>query len=67
MLVHRIADFLESVSIFGRLTPEERRTFAALLHEAGFTRIEGEVCTVEPPPECQYWRSRSLLVPIVRI
>lgn len=34
------------------------------LRKAGFTDIDKEICPVEPPADCLYWKERSLLVPI---
>lgn len=35
------------------------------LNEAGFNNIEKDICEITPPEECQYWKSKSLLVPVV--
>ena len=37
----------------------------AKLQEAGFTKIRGEVCHVQPPLDCSYWKSNTILSPIV--
>jgi guanidinoacetate N-methyltransferase len=37
-----------------------------LLRDAGFTRIDKRICEVEPPAECAYWKSRTLLAPVIR-
>lgn len=36
------------------------------LGTAGFTDIDSVVCPVTPPPDCAYWKSDTLLAPIVR-
>ena len=36
-----------------------------LLREAGFTSIDHEVCSVEPPEECLYWSSKTIVAPVV--
>jgi guanidinoacetate N-methyltransferase len=36
------------------------------LNDAGFTHIRKKLCAVTPPEGCGYWRSRTLLAPIVR-
>lgn len=38
----------------------------ALLEEAGFSDIQGETFPVTPPADCQYWKSATILAPIVR-
>lgn len=38
----------------------------AMLEAAGFENIEHTVCAVTPPADCQYWKSRTILAPIVR-
>lgn len=45
-----------------RFSPKHR----ALLEEAGFTDIQGEPFPVTPPADCQYWKSGTILAPIVR-
>ena len=37
------------------------------LTEAGFKRenIKGEIIFVEPPKNCQYWKSNTMLAPVV--
>lgn len=35
------------------------------LHEAGFERIDKRICTVEPSPECLYWKSKTIVAPII--
>lgn len=37
----------------------------AALHAVGFTDIRGEICDVSPPPDCVYWKTPTILVPIV--
>ena len=65
MLVHRIADFLESVSIFGRLTPEERRTFAALAREHRYPRGALIVRQGDPGDALYVVRSGAVKVSVV--
>ena len=36
------------------------------LREAGFSRIDKQVCPVQPPPGCLYWKHDTYLVPMVR-
>ena len=36
-----------------------------LLHDAGFTDIQKQVCPVNPPADCLYWKEKSMLAPIV--
>lgn len=36
------------------------------LHDAGFSSVEAEICPVSPPPSCVYWRSPTIVAPIVR-
>jgi guanidinoacetate N-methyltransferase len=38
------------------------------LTEAGFrpSDIDGRICAVSPPPDCEYWRETTLLAPIIR-
>jgi guanidinoacetate N-methyltransferase len=35
------------------------------LRKAGFTSIKGRVCQVNPPDDCLYWRSPTILTPII--
>lgn len=35
------------------------------LHEAGFTDIEKRLCFVAPPLDCKYWKSNTILAPII--
>jgi guanidinoacetate N-methyltransferase len=35
------------------------------LREAGFTNIQKKVCPVTPPAECQYWKSSTIVAPII--
>lgn len=35
----------------------------ARLEAAGFDRIEGRPCAVNPPADCLYWNKKSLLIP----
>ena len=37
----------------------------ALLKAAGFSSINKVICPVAPPPDCQYWKSATILAPIV--
>ncbi len=37
----------------------------AALRKAGFNKISSEICQVNPPANCQYWKSNTILVPIV--
>lgn len=37
----------------------------ARLRDAGFTKIDGVLCAVMPPPDCEYWRQTTMLAPIV--
>ena len=37
----------------------------AALQKAGFNKISSEICQVNPPANCQYWKSSTILVPIV--
>jgi guanidinoacetate N-methyltransferase len=39
----------------------------AALRAAGFSRIDQSLCRVSPPSDCEYWKSRTLLAPIVRL
>lgn len=36
------------------------------LREAGFTRLEKRICSVAPPPDCAYWKSPTILAPLIR-
>lgn len=36
------------------------------LHAAGFTDIKKEVCQVEPPQSCLYWKDKTIVAPIVK-
>lgn len=36
------------------------------LHKAGFSDIRSEVCDVDPPADCRYWRAKTIIVPIIR-
>ena len=65
MLVHRIADFLESVSIFGRLTPEERRMFASLAREHRYPRGALIVRQGDPGDALYVVRSGAVKVSVV--
>ena len=65
MLVHRIADFLESVSIFGRLTPDERRTFASLAREHRYPRGALIVRQGDPGDALYVVRSGAVKVSVV--
>ena len=38
----------------------------AALHQAGFVSIESQICSVNPPADCQYWKSRTILAPIIK-
>lgn len=38
----------------------------ALLKDAGFSMIDGQVCKVNPPLDCQYWKSNTILAPIIK-
>jgi len=35
------------------------------LHKAGFLKISGVLCAVNPPTDCQYWKSKTILAPII--
>lgn len=37
----------------------------ALIKTAGFSSIDKIICPVSPPPDCQYWKSATILAPIV--
>jgi guanidinoacetate N-methyltransferase len=59
---------LEKGGIFTYYSDEARsfsRVHRQALRRAGFRDIQGEVCPVEPPPGCRYWKADSLLVPVV--
>lgn len=36
------------------------------LHDAGFHEPSMEVCRLDTPPECEYWRAETMIAPIVR-
>jgi len=36
------------------------------LRLAGFNSIEKSICRVDPPKDCLYWNSKTILVPIIR-
>jgi guanidinoacetate N-methyltransferase len=36
-----------------------------LLQQSGFAKIQSKICQVAPPPDCQYWRSNTILAPII--
>lgn len=36
------------------------------LHTAGFTDIQKEICSVNPPEDCLYWNEKTIISPIVR-
>ena len=36
------------------------------LKKAGFKKNSGLTCSVSPPSDCQYWRSDTILAPIIR-
>jgi guanidinoacetate N-methyltransferase len=38
----------------------------AVLAEAGFTNIDKRVCHLDTPPDCTYWKSETMLAPIIR-
>lgn len=38
----------------------------AKLREAGFTAIDGQVCRVTPPADCEYWQADTILAPVIR-
>ncbi len=48
---------------------DEIQEFSALhlqyLHEAGFIKIKSELCRVNPPTDCKYWNSQTILAPII--
>lgn len=35
------------------------------LQAAGFKNIEKKICSVSPPESCQYWKSNTILAPII--
>lgn len=35
------------------------------LKKAGFTNIQSKLCAVNPPADCQYWQSKTILAPII--
>ncbi len=35
------------------------------LVDAGFSRINSFLCEVNPPPDCKYWKSNTILAPII--
>ena len=35
------------------------------LKEAGFQNIDKEVCSVTPPEDCEYWKSPTIVAPII--
>ena len=35
------------------------------LQRAGFLKISGVLCAVNPPTDCQYWKSKTILAPII--
>lgn len=37
----------------------------AKLQNAGFKNIEKKICNVVPPKDCQYWKSSTILAPII--
>jgi len=43
-------------------SPEHRQ----LLADAGFASISKEIVSVEPPAQCQYWRSPTIIAPIIQ-
>lgn len=43
-------------------SPEHRQRLQA----AGFQDIQKRICKVKPPPECLYWKSNTILVPVIR-
>ena len=36
------------------------------LKEAGFTDIRFEICHVEPPKDCIYWKHKTIVAPIIK-
>lgn len=37
-----------------------------LLQTAGFSDIQKKVCAVNPPDDCLYWKSKTMIAPIVK-
>ena len=37
-----------------------------LLQSAGFSNIQKKVCAVNPPDDCLYWKSKTMIAPIIR-
>ena len=37
-----------------------------LLQKAGFKNIKFRICKVNPPKTCEYWKHKTIIVPIVR-
>ncbi|MCW5212199.1 class I SAM-dependent methyltransferase, partial [Desulfobulbus sp. TB] len=37
-----------------------------LLQTAGFSNIQKKVCAVNPPADCLYWKSKTMIAPIVK-
>lgn len=35
------------------------------LKDAGFTKIDSRICKVNPPIDCEYWTSKTILAPII--
>jgi len=35
------------------------------LKKAGFEKISGKLCTVNPPLNCNYWQSKTIIAPII--
>ena len=35
------------------------------LNDAGFQNIQKKICEVSPPKDCQYWKSNTILAPII--
>lgn len=35
------------------------------LRDAGFSKIEKKICKVEPPLNCKYWKSKTMVAPII--
>jgi guanidinoacetate N-methyltransferase len=35
------------------------------LNKAGFRKIIGKICEVDPPLDCKYWKSKTILAPII--
>ena len=36
------------------------------LQQAGFDKIQKALCQVNPPDECTYWNSKTMIVPMIR-